>query len=118
MESAEYDRLRVDLRAIVDKIDKLMSREEYERRHAAMEDRVNKLEADMRTMATWGGKEHADMRKEVSDRFDKILEKFDEFKGEVQEARITSGRWVLGLVLSFMGGGGLVGVLAALHLIH
>jgi hypothetical protein len=113
----EYDGLRADIRSIVDKIDKLMSREEYERRHANIEERVSKIEADMRSMAQWSNAEHNTMRTDVATRFDKILEKFDDLKSEVLHSRSDNLKWALGIVLSFVLGGGLVGTLLALHII-
>lgn len=118
MVGTDTDGIRGDIRAILDRIDKLMTREEYERRHATLEVRVDKLEADVRQMAAWGGQEHKEMRLDVSTRFDKILEKFDELKGEVLRNRSDNLKWAMGIVLSFVLGGGLVGTAISLHIIH
>jgi hypothetical protein len=72
----------------------------------------------MRSMAEWGGKEHKEMRTEVALRFDKILERFDELKTEVLHSRSENLKWALGIVLSFVLGGGLVSAGMALHIIH
>ena len=118
MVGSENDSIRVDIRAILDRIDKLMTREEYERRHATLEVRVDKLETDMKQMAIWGGQEHKEMKLDVSTRFDKILEKFDNLESEVLHNRSDNLKWSLGIVLSFVSGGGLIGILTALHIIH
>lgn len=82
-------------------------RAEYEARQAGLDARLTKTEAEI-----------AALRHDVNEKLDKVVSKIDELRDDVYKYRDGSLKTALGWMVSFtVGGGGMVALLQALHVI-
>lgn len=92
MDIGDYEKITAQIQRVSDKIDTLMptlvARNEYEARHASLELRINKVE----------------------NQFDNLMKTIQELKDEISKGRARDLRLILSMVMSFITGGGLIGL--------
>ena len=77
-----------------------LDRVEFEARHANLEARVNRLEL------------------ELDDRYNTLLKMITDIKDSLAARDKEKLMIIFASVLSFIGGGGLIGLLVAIHVLH
>lgn len=99
--------------------DEYVTRVEYEARHANMEQRVAKVES---TIDAYRMSFDAKLDK-ISDKVGAVETNLSHQIGSMKDAiyreKATTSRWAIGVLVSFLtGGGGMVGLLQVFHLLR
>ncbi len=80
---------------------------EYEIRHSELATRIVKIETELNMT-----------KQEFNTKLDKLLDKFDQFRGDMYSYRNSILLRIIGWGISFVvGGGGMIGLLQVFHLL-
>lgn len=140
MDTTDYDRIQdiveKAFRRIENQVSLMMPKDESLTRHIAASDRITQVEkrvADiqlgMAEMAKWSMSEHEKLRQASSDRIDKldntvsthfatVENSIDDIKTSISESRATTLRYIISVIISFLLGGGALGIIEYIRSLH
>src|SRR5215469_7681484 len=95
-----------------------ITRSEYEARHSELRTELIRLSSEGDTHFRWVVEENEKMRKDVQAKFDALSAKLDAAQETIDSARINGWKLVAVSLINLLVGGGLVGALNYLHLLH
>lgn len=140
MDTTDYDRIQeiVDkaFRRMENQVALMMPKDESVLRHLAASDRITQVEkrlADLSQGMTesvkWSMAEHEKIRQANNDRIDKlennvsgqlesVVKSIDGIKESISENRATTLRYIISVIISFLLGGGALGIIEYIRSLH
>lgn len=121
LDATDWEKINDQNARISERIDRvvmsLMPRSEYEARHITVNKRVDELEIRVNTLTEFERQEHKEIMARLEKQFDALIKRIDNLDGdvkEIKEQRTNSQdvtiRSIVGYVVTFILGGGLLGL--------
>ena len=126
LELSDYEKINTEIQRGIDRIERQIATLVTRAEHIGLVERVAQIEAKMNSGGVWLLGEQEKTRLSIEQKFDKMTAMIDAVEVKVDaittaqsSARDRTIRYIISVIVSFvLGGGGLFGLLEALHVFH
>lgn len=104
--------MQTQIARLSDKLDQFMRKEDYERRHGELIERISKVESEDNVLR----QEFSSKVDGLGIKIDAMIKDYYSLRSDISKASTSKWQWIAGVFCSFVvGSGGLYVLLAALH---
>ncbi len=108
----ERETMQTQIARLSDKLDQFMRKEDYERRHGELVERISKVESEDTVLR----QEFSSKVDAIGIKMDTMIKDYYSLRTDISRANASKWQWIAGVFCSFvLGSGGLYVLLAALH---
>ena len=126
LELSDYEKINTEIQRGIDRIERQIATLVTRAEHVGLVERVAQIEGKMNSGGVWLLGEQEKTRLSIEQKFDKmtaliqgVRDEVDQIKEAQSDARDRTIRYIISVIVSFvLGGGGLFGLLEALHAFH